>query len=137
MSLRLSNPKAIAKPSGYSHVAEVSEGKLVYISGQVGLDVDGNLVGPGDFEAQTVQVFENLKAALASVGTDFSAVVKLGYFVRDISNLAIVRAVRDRYLNTESPPTSTAVEVSGLYREDVLIEVDAVAVVADQGERIE
>jgi reactive intermediate/imine deaminase len=137
VSLRLSNPKAIAKPSGYSHVAEVSEGKLVYISGQVGLDVDGNLVGPGDFEAQTVQVFENLKAALASVGTDFSAVVKLGYFVRDISNLAIVRAVRDRYLNTESPPTSTAVEVSGLYREDVLIEVDAVAVVADQGERIE
>jgi reactive intermediate/imine deaminase len=137
VSLRLSNPKAIAKPSGYSHVAEVSEGKLVYISGQVALDVDGNLVGPGDFEAQTVQVFENLKAALASVGTDFSAVVKLGYFVRDISNLAIVRAVRDRYLNTESPPTSTAVEVSGLYREDVLIEVDAVAVVADQGERIE
>ena len=130
-SLHLFNPESIAKPSGYSHVAEVSGGKLVYISGQVALDVDGNLVGPGDFEAQTVQVFENLKAALVAVGADFNAVVKLGYFVRDISNFAIVRDVRDRYLNRDMPPASTAVEVSSLYREDVLIEVDAVAVVAD------
>ena len=129
--IRFLNPETIAKPSGYSHIAEVSGGKLVYISGQVALDVEGKLVGPDDFAAQTEQVFENLKAALAAVGADFNSVVKLGYFVRDITNLPIVREVRDRYLNTEAPPASTAVEVSGLFRDDVLIEVDAVAVVAD------
>ena len=131
-NLRLFNPAALSKPVGYSHVAEVRGGRLVFISGQVPLDSEGNLVGPGDFGAQAEQVFKNLESALEAAGADFRAVLKFGFFVRDISQLAVVREIRDRYLNTDAPPASTAVEVSSLYREDILIEVDAVAVVAEQ-----
>jgi len=129
--LQLFNPSTLSKPVGYSHVAKVGEGKMVFISGQVPLDVKGNLVGSGDFAAQAEQVFENLKFALEAAGGNFHSVVKFGFFVRDISNLAVVREIRDRYINSEAPPASTAVEVSSLYREDVLIEVDAVALVAE------
>lgn len=128
--LRLFNPASLSKPVGYSHMAEVQGGKLVFISGQVPLDTEGNLVGAGDFAAQAEQVFKNLNSALEAAGADFHSVIKFGFFVRDISNLVIVREVRDRYVNTDAPPASTAVEVSSLYREDILIEVEAVAVVA-------
>jgi reactive intermediate/imine deaminase len=130
-SLRLFNPPALSKPVGYSHVAEVGEGKLVFISGQVPLDSEGNLVGSGDFAAQAEQVFENLKIALEAAGGNFHSVIKFGFFTRDISNLTVVREIRDRYINKEAPPASTAVEVSSLYREDILLEVDAVALVVN------
>ena len=131
LDLRLFNPASLSKPVGYSHVAEVRGGKLVFISGQVPLDAEGNLIGGEDFAAQAVQVFENLKIALEAAGGDFHSVIKFGFFVRDISNLTAVREIRNRYINQEAPPASTAVEVSSLYRKDILIEVDAVALVAD------
>jgi len=130
-NVRFINPPTLAAPPGYTHVVEVTRGRIVYISGQVPLDAAGNLVGAGDLRAQTQQVFENLKAALAAVGADFSHVVKLGYFIVDISQIAVVREVRNRYLNTAQPPASTAVEVRKLFREDVLIEIEAVAVLPD------
>ncbi|MGD9920735.1 MAG: RidA family protein, partial [Pseudorhodoplanes sp.] len=70
---RFLNPSTLSKPPGYSHVVEVrAPGRIVYIAGQLGLDVDGNIVGaPGDFRAQATQAFENLKLALAAVGAGF------------------------------------------------------------------
>lgn len=65
---RIFNPEGIHKPMGYSHVAEVTAGKLVYIAGQVALDKAGNLAGRDDFKAQVRQVFENLKTAVAAAG---------------------------------------------------------------------
>jgi len=129
--IQLFNPESLSKPVGYSHVAEARGGKLVFISGQVPLDAEGNLIGSEDFAAQAVQVFENLKIALEAAGGDFHSVIKFGFFVCDISNLAVMREIRNRYINQEAPPASTAVEVSSLYRKDILIEVDAVALVAD------
>jgi enamine deaminase RidA (YjgF/YER057c/UK114 family) len=123
------NPDGLSKPTGYTYVVEARRGRTIYISGQVALDANGELVGRGDFEAQCVQVFENLKACLAAAGTDFNCVVKLGFYFKDISNVGIARAVRDRYLNTAHPPASTAIEVKRLVNEDWLIEVDAIAVV--------
>lgn len=123
------NPPALSKPTGYTHVVEVSGGRTLYVSGQVALDRTGAVVGRGDLKAQTKQVFENLKAALAACGATLDDVVKITVFVTDASQIQTVRDVRDAYF-TKDPPASTAVEVSRLVRPDLMIEVDAVAVVA-------
>jgi len=129
MSTRFINPPEIAPANGYTHVVEVSNSKMVFISGQVAFDKAGNLVGKDDLHAQTQQVFENLKSALASVGADFSHVVKFTFFMLDISQIAVIRGVRDQYINTAQPPASSAFEVRKLFREEVLIEIEAVAAI--------
>ena len=129
MSTRFINPPEIAPANGYTHVVEVSNSKMVFISGQVAFDQAGNLVGKDDLQAQTQQVFENLKAALAAVGADFSHVVKFTYFMTDISQIAVVREVRNQYINVANPPASSAVEVRKLFRDELLIEIEAIAAI--------
>jgi reactive intermediate/imine deaminase len=125
---RFLSPATLPSPFGYSQVVDVPAGRTIYISGQIPFDVDGQLVGEGDLEVQTRQVFANLTAALGAAGASWSDVVKLNFFVRDVTQVpGVVRPVRDEYLNTAQPPASTLVEVSRLFREDVLIEIDAVA----------
>jgi enamine deaminase RidA (YjgF/YER057c/UK114 family) len=130
---RIFNPDTMAKPTaGYSHVAEVTDGKIVYIAGQVAIDRAGNLVGKDDFRAQVQQVFENLKAAVEGAGGDSYSIIKLNYYCAesvDPAQVPIVREIRDKYVNTANPPTSTFVVVKRLVRPEWLIEVDAVAVV--------
>ncbi len=130
---RIFNPDTMAKPTaGYSQVAEVKDGRIVYIAGQVALDRSGNLVGKDDFRAQVQQVFENLKAAVEAAGGDFSSVIKLNYFCAesvDPQQVPLVREIRDKYVNTANPPVSTFVVVKRLVRPEWLIEVEAVAVV--------
>jgi len=130
---RIFNPKTMAKPTaGYSQVAEVTDGKLVYIAGQVAIDGAGNLVGKDDFQAQVQQVFENLKAAIEASGGDFHDVIKLNYYCAESVDPALVaalRGIRDKYVNTANPPVSTFVVVKRLVRPEWLIEVDAMAVV--------
>ncbi len=130
---RIFNPDTMAKPTaGYSHVAEVTDGKIVYIAGQVAIDHAGNLVGKDDFRAQVQQVFENLKAAVEAAGGDSHSIIKLNYYCAesvDPAQVPIVREIRDKYVNTANPPTSTFVVVKRLVRPEWLIEVDAVAVV--------
>jgi enamine deaminase RidA (YjgF/YER057c/UK114 family) len=116
---------------GYTHVVEVAGGRTIYIAGQVALDRSGNVVGRGDFCAQTQQAFENLKAALEASGASFKDVIKLNNYVVDISQLLAFRQVRDKYINTSNPPASTTVEVRRLYREEILVEIEAVAVVPE------
>ncbi len=127
-TIRFVNPPDLPRPFGYSHVAEAPSGKTIYISGQVALDQAGKLIGPGDLRAQTQQVFANLKKALAAVGADFNAVVKLTYYLLDISQIQMVREVRDQFVNVQQPPASSAVEVRRLFRDDLLIEIEAIAV---------
>lgn len=129
-NIRFLNPDTLYKPPGYSHVVETTgPGRTVYIAGQLGLDKQGNLVGaPGDFRAQAVQTFENLKDALASVGADFTQVVKLTNLLADVKYLPIFREVRNQYLNAAAPPASTTVAISQFAREGALLEVEAVAV---------
>jgi len=121
------NPPELSSPTGYSHVAEVRGGRLVYISGQIALDAQGKLVGKGDLEAQADQVFRNLGAALASVGCTARNVVKFTVFVRDVKDLAAYRRARDRFVGEGPRPASTLVEISKLVSEDFLIEIEAVA----------
>ena len=122
------NPEGMHRPTGYTHVVEVTEGRPIYIAGQIALDPTGTLVGPGDIRAQTHQVFQNLQAALQAVGVGFEQVVKLNYYLVDATQLPVVREVRDQYVNTARPPASTAVEVRRLVRDDLLVEVEAVAI---------
>ncbi len=114
---------------GYSQAVEVRGGRIVYVAGQVALDRSGKVVGEGDIRAQAQQTFENLKAALEASSAKFENVVKLNYYFSDITQLPVVREVRDKFINTTNPPASTAVEVKRLFREPFLIEVEAVAVV--------
>ncbi len=127
---RFMNPEAIAKPGGYSHVVEVTgPGRIVYIAGQLGVTPDGKIAG--DFRAQAVQAFENLKAALAAVGATFNDVVKVNNYLVDIpSNIAIYREVRDKYANMSQPPASTTIGVPALARDGALFEVEAIVMLA-------
>ena len=100
-------PEGVAAPfaHGYSQVVAAS-GRLVVVSGQIAFDESGAVVGVGDPALQAEQAFENVRRCLAAAGATFDDVVKLTYYVTDISYLAEVRAVRDRLfsvLNPESP----------------------------------
>ena len=130
---RFHNPPTIGRPSGYTHVVEATTpGRIVYIAGQLGLDINNNIVGAaGDFRAQAEQTFINLKNALAAAGTGFEHVVKLNNYLIDIAHLGIFREVRDRHIDTSAPPASTTIAISGLARPGALIEIEAIAVVPD------
>ena len=133
-NFRLFNPEGLSKPTryGYSHLGEVRGGRTVYISGQIALDASGNLVGKGDLHAQTKQVFENLKIALAAAGATFNDVIKINTYCADSvddTGIGLILEVRSRYLNQQNPPASTFVIVRRLVRPEWLIEVEAVAVV--------
>ncbi|ANS74677.1 enamine deaminase RidA [Paenibacillus yonginensis] len=129
-SIRFARPDTMPPTFGYSHIVEVKNARMLYISGQIALDNEGQLVGEGDLAAQTRQVFENIRLALETEGASFADVIKLTFFMVDISQMASVREVRDQYINLSNPPASSAVEVRRLIREDLLIEVEAIAAVA-------
>lgn len=130
-SKRFINPSTVAAPRGYTHAVEVRGGRTIYVAGQVALDKAGNLVGQGNFRAQAEQVFENIKAVLEASGASFKDVVKLNYYVTDITDALSARDVRDKFVNTASPPASTFVVVKRLVREEYLIEVEAIAVASE------
>lgn len=129
VNFQLSVPDTMPKSLGYSQVAMVTGGAIVFVAGQVALDKSGNVVGRNDFSAQVQQVFENIKAAVEAAGGDFSDVIKLNSYFLDLSHLSKFREVRDKYVNLENPPVSTAIQVPGLFRPEFLVEIEAVAVV--------
>lgn len=122
------NPPTLGTPHGYTHVVTVDGGRMVYIAGQVPLDKDGKLVGAGNFQAQVEQTFANLKMALAAGGADFSNVVDMTTYVTDMSQVDTYRKVRNQYMS-DPLPAASLVEVKGLFRGDVMLEISAVAVV--------
>jgi enamine deaminase RidA (YjgF/YER057c/UK114 family) len=119
------SPPGLSTPMGYSHVVAIPAGRLVLTSGQVAMDADGNV--PDGWEAQTRLVFENLGRALAAQDAGWPDVVKLTYFVTAVDEITTVRSVRDEFVDTGRPPASSLVQVAGLFRPDLLIEVEAVA----------
>ncbi len=119
----------LVKPRGVWSTAVASRpGKMVFVSGLLSKDENGELVGVGDVGAQTEQVLKNLTAALESAGGTLADVVRVDVYVRDIKKFAEIHAVRARYF-PQNPPTSTMVEVSSLTDERCLIEITAIAVV--------
>lgn len=128
MSARSLNPSGLPKPAGpYVHVTTSPPGELVFVAGQIALDADGTVVGVGDVEAQTRQVMENLGVALAAVGATFGDVRKINSYLVDFDDYPKVAPIRAEYLS-EPYPASTMVEVSRLLFPELLIEVEAIAV---------
>jgi enamine deaminase RidA (YjgF/YER057c/UK114 family) len=129
--VQFKNSSSVWSPKGYSHAAIVDLGnaRMVIISGQVPFDSVGNLVGKGSMEKQTQQVFLNIKKVLAAAGGDMNNLIKLAYFVTDATQVKAIRDVRDSFINLDQPPTSTLVEVRRLFREEILLEVEATAII--------
>jgi enamine deaminase RidA (YjgF/YER057c/UK114 family) len=121
------NPRGLVKPNGYTHVVVAADRRTVYIAGQVALDSAGNVVGSGNFSAQAEQVFSNLRRALASVGATFTDVVKMTTLMTDLKNVTALREIRSHYLDPKEPPANTMM-VTQLVRPELLLEIEAVAV---------
>jgi enamine deaminase RidA (YjgF/YER057c/UK114 family) len=132
MSKEIFSPATLPPPVGYSHVAKVNQGTLIYLAGQVSSDASGKLVGEGDFEAQAEQVFCNLKLGLEAAGATMAEIVKMNvYIVAEVDQAEVpkLRAVRDRHVNTAKPPASTLLFVTRLARPGWLLEIEAVAAI--------
>jgi reactive intermediate/imine deaminase len=125
------NPEGLPKPVGpYSNVVATAPGRFVFCAGQVALDADGEIVGVGDIVAQTRQVMENLKLALEGAGASFADVVKITNYITDANEFSKMAGVRREYL-LEPYPASSLIEVQALMFPELLIEIEAIAVVAD------
>jgi len=134
MTKEAMNPDGMASPMGpYVQVTVAPPGgRLVFCSGAVAFGPDGKVVGEGDIAAQTRQVMENLKVALKAAGATFADVVKITNYVIDVSEYPKVAPVREEYLQ-KPYPASSMVEVRGLMIPELLIEIEAIAVVHDEG----
>lgn len=123
------NPASLAAPLGpYSYGVKVEGGRLLFVSGCVALDGKGKLVGKGDVTKQTEQVMENLKAVIEAAGGSLADVIKVTNYMRDAREFPKLAEVRARYL-TPPYPASTMIEVSRLIHEDMLVEIEAVAMI--------
>ncbi|MCD6359632.1 MAG: RidA family protein [Armatimonadetes bacterium] len=129
MNRREIQPASVPAPvAEYAHGVEVTGGRTLYIAGQVALDADGQLVGPGDIRAQTRQVLSNIQAIIEEAGGQMSDIVKMTTYLTDMADYAGFVEVRSEFL--EPPfPAATLVAVSSLVRPEWLVEVEAIAVV--------
>lgn len=120
------NPEGLPKPAGYTHVVVSRAGRMVFISGQGG-SAEGRM--PADFASQARNTFENIGRCLKAAGAGFNDIVKINYYVTDMSNTAELRKIRAGYLNQSGPPASTLIQV-GL-GQGLLLEVEAIAIVPE------
>jgi enamine deaminase RidA (YjgF/YER057c/UK114 family) len=119
------SPPELIAPAGYSHVVTIPAGRLAWTAGQVPMTRDREV--PEGWEAQARLAFENTGRALRAAGAAWSDVVKLTISVVELSEVATIRRVRDEFVDTAAPPTSSLAQVAALFDPDVLLEVEAVA----------
>ena len=123
------SPK-IGKPGGHFAHANAIEarGRIVFVSGMTSKAADGTVVGVGDIEAQTRQMYENVKAAVEAAGGTMNDICRVDVYIKDMAGFDIVHRVRREYF-PDPPPASTMVAVSGFTHPDYLIEMSAIAVI--------
>jgi 2-iminobutanoate/2-iminopropanoate deaminase len=129
MPVEFINPSELSQGS-YSHVAAVSGGsRTLYVSGQVAMDAAGKVIGQ-TFAEQAEQVLRNLGIALASGGAQFHHVVKMNVYVRDLTSEKVrtLRAIRQRHFGSHQS-ASTLIGTSALVHEDLMLEIEAIAVI--------
>ena len=118
----------LSKPVGvFSHAVKAEGKQYLFISGVTARDANGNPVGKGDMRAQTKQVLENMKIILEDAGATFDNVVRVTVYVTDLKNCKDIHEVRAQYFKKDFP-ASTLVQVAGLLHKDLLIEIEAIAV---------
>jgi reactive intermediate/imine deaminase len=128
MAIERLHPPTVHAPAGYTHAVKV--GNIVYVSGQVALAPDGSLVGLNDAALQVEQVYRNLDAVLGAAGASLRDVVKVTTFLTRPEDIPALRDARERYLS-EATPASSMVVVSRLARPELLVEIEATAVVGE------
>jgi len=123
----------LAEPSGhYSQaIAVEAKGRIVFVSGMTARRADGSVAGVGDIEEQTRQVFENIRAALEAAGATVEDICRLDVYLRNIGDRERFNKVRRQFFRAP-PPASTLVEVSKLASPEYLVEISAIAVVAEK-----
>lgn len=114
------------KKYGYSQAVRV--GNTIYIAGQTACDEKENLVGPGDFVAQTRQTYENIRRALEACGAKMTDIVKMNFYVKDIREVPKAAGVFKEYFGHHYP-ACTCIQISSLWDPAYLLEVEAIAVV--------
>lgn len=132
MSFELLNPAGLESPVGYSHVAKITSGRIVFVAGQAPFDASGAVVGKGDFVAQFGQVMRNLKLAVEGAGGRPDQFAVLTMYLTDLqAYLAARRAIGAAYreLFGKYFPAITLVEVKSLYNPDCMVEISGVAVI--------
>lgn len=112
--------------ASYSPAIVAPAGRQLFISGQVAFDDEGQVVGKGDIVVQAKRIFENIGVLLRKAGADFSDVVKTNYYITDVSQFPKVAALRSEYFG-DVFPASTMVEVKGLVHKDLMLEIEAIA----------
>ena len=125
------NPSSSSTPRSYSQAAIIDLGncKMIIISGQTALDAQGNLIGKGDMAKQTEQVFLNIKKIVTDLGGTMDNIVKTGIFLVDASQIQAFRDTRNKFINLKNPPTSTLIHVNDLFSDDILLEIEATAII--------
>jgi enamine deaminase RidA (YjgF/YER057c/UK114 family) len=122
------NPASWQEKFGYSQGCRVDGAeRLLFVAGQIALDESGDVVGEGDFEAQTRQVFTNMGRVLELAGMSFENLVQIAGFLTDIGQLSTYARVRDEFVDTSAPPASTTIGVTSLALPELLVEVNAIA----------
>lgn len=104
----------------------VKAGGMLYLSGAVGFDADGNVVGP-DIESQTRQTLENIKNTLESLGSSMDKVVKSTVFLTNIEDFAAMNKVYATFFSKDAPPARSTVGVAALARPDLIVEIEVIA----------
>lgn len=128
MAKRVLKPATVQAKGSYSPGWEVSNGRLIYVAGQIPWDADGQTVAKGDIAGQTRQVFDNIGAVLAVAGATLDDVVKITIFAADIRYRDVINQVRTEVF-TEPYPASTQVAVAALVDPEWMVEIEAVAFV--------
>lgn len=114
-----------------SHFSDaVVAGRTLYVSGLVATNEAGEIVGAGDVVEQTRQIFRNLKRILDAAGATPADVAKVTIFMRDVAQRPLINPIRQEFFGPHRP-ASTLVEVSRLVRDDLLLEIEAVAQLPD------
>jgi len=132
MKKKYLNPDTLLKPRGYTHVVTITgPAKMIFVSGQVAIDKEGKLVGPGDLKTQIRQASANLKAALEAAGATPVDIVKTNTYIVNYkqSDYSAMREARGELFPDGEPPASTLVGVTSLAVDGLMVEMEAVAAV--------
>ena len=124
------NPPQVWQPFGAFSMGMIPrDGQIIYLKGQVALDIGGRLIGKSDMRAQTLKTLENIETVLASVGGKMSDVISLVQYTIDIDEFMNTGDIRKQFFS-EPYPVTTTVQVARLYDRDILIEITAIAEVS-------
>jgi enamine deaminase RidA (YjgF/YER057c/UK114 family) len=132
MEKKYINPDTLLKPRGYTHIVTITgPAKMIFISGQVAIDKEGKLVGPGDLKTQIRQASANLKAALEAAGATPADIVKTNTYIVNYkqSDYSAMREARGELFPDGEPPASTLVGVTSLAVDGLMVEMEAIAAV--------